>query len=146
MDANFQWRTCSYSNRYLIQVWECHFITLSSFLLLHNCIWMIQPIKKKKKKYLTHRQTVKNQTSLCMRVRAVSLFAYIIHEPTHKIMALIALRKLNLQTRMRSHPMGLHVWYLVRSFVYVYTLNVRTAKSLARLRGSRLSFRCSPMR
>ena len=27
-------------------------------------------------------------------------------EPTHEIMALIALRKLNLQTRMRSNPRG----------------------------------------
>ena len=26
-------------------------------------------------------------------------------------MAFIALRKLNLQTRMRSNPLGLHVWY-----------------------------------
>ena len=32
----------------------------------------------------------------------------IINEPTHEIMALIALRKLNLQTRMRSNPLGLH--------------------------------------
>ena len=32
-----------------------------------------------------------------------------INEPTHEIMALIALRKLNLQTRMRSNPLGLHV-------------------------------------
>ena len=30
-------------------------------------------------------------------------------EPTHEIMALIALRKRNLQTRMRNHPMVLHV-------------------------------------
>ena len=50
-------------------------------------------------------------------------------------MALIALRKLNLQTRMRSNPLGLHVWALVRPFVYYHTLCVRTAKALARLRG-----------
>ena len=31
------------------------------------------------------------------------------YEPTHEIMALIALRKLNLQIRMRSNPLGLHV-------------------------------------
>ena len=29
------------------------------------------------------------------------------NEPTHEIMALIALRKLSLQTRRRSNPMGL---------------------------------------
>ena len=43
-------------------------------------------------------------------------------EPTHEIMALIALRKLNLQTRMRSNPLGLDVWFLVRPFVYFHTL------------------------
>ena len=30
-------------------------------------------------------------------------------EPTHEIMALFVLRKLILQTRMRSHPVGLNV-------------------------------------
>ena len=60
-------------------------------------------------------------------------------EPTHEIMALIALRKLNLKTRMRSHPMGLHVWFSVRSFVFFYNVCVRTAKALARLRGRALS-------
>ena len=59
-----------------------------------------------------------------------------INEPTHEIMALIALRKLNLQTRMRSNPLGLHVWFLVRPFVYFHTLCVRTAKAQARLRGA----------
>ena len=37
------------------------------------------------------------------------------------IMALIALRKLNLQTCMRSHPLALHVWFLVRPSVYFHT-------------------------
>ena len=60
-------------------------------------------------------------------------------EPTHEIMALIALRKLNRQTRMRSNPLGLHVWFLVRPFVYVHTLCVRTAKALARLCGCAVS-------
>ena len=53
-------------------------------------------------------------------------------EPTHEIMALIALRKLSLQTRMCRNPLGLHVWYLVRPFVYFHTLCVRTAKALIR--------------
>ena len=52
-------------------------------------------------------------------------------EPCHAIMALFVLRKLILQTRMRSHPEGLDAWYLVRPFVYFYTLCVRTAKALA---------------
>ena len=53
----------------------------------------------------------------------------------HEIMVLFVLRKFILQTRMRSHPMGLDVWFLVGHFVYFHTLCVRTAKALARLRG-----------
>ena len=45
------------------------------------------------------------------------------------------LRKLVLQARIRSHPVGLAVWFLVGSFVYFNTSCVRTAKALARLRG-----------
>ena len=56
------------------------------------------------------------------------------NEPAHEIMALIDLRKLNLQTRMRSNPLGLHVWYLVRPFFYFHTSCVRTAKALASAR------------
>ena len=56
-------------------------------------------------------------------------------EPTHEIMALITPHKLNLQTCMRSHPMGLHVWFFVRSFVCFYTLCVWTVKALAGLCG-----------
>ena len=41
--------------------------------------------------------------------------------------------KLNLQTCTRSNPLSLHVWLLVRPFVYFHTLCVRTAKALARL-------------
>ena len=45
------------------------------------------------------------------------------------------LRKVILQTRMRSHPMGLDVWFLVGS-VYFHTLCMRTAKAVARRAGS----------
>ena len=61
------------------------------------------------------------------------------YEPTHEIMELITLRKLNLQTRMRSNLLALHVWFLVRPFVYFHTLCVRTAKALARLCGCAVS-------
>ena len=37
------------------------------------------------------------------------------NEPTHEIMALIALRKLNLQTRMRSNPLPLHVSFFCQT-------------------------------
>ena len=57
------------------------------------------------------------------------------NEPSQEIMALVVLRKLILQTRMRSHPMGLDVWFLVGPFVYFHTSCFRTAKALARLRG-----------
>ena len=36
--------------------------------------------------------------------------------------------------RMRSHPVGLDVWFLVEPFVYFHSSCVRTAKALARLR------------
>ena len=49
-------------------------------------------------------------------------------------MALFVLRTHILQTRMRSHPVELHVCFLVGLFVYFNTLYVRTAKALARLR------------
>ena len=52
-------------------------------------------------------------------------------EPSHEIV----LRKLILQTRMRSHLVGLYVWFLVGPFVFFHTSCVRTAKALARLRG-----------
>ena len=56
-------------------------------------------------------------------------------EPCHEIMVLFILRKLTLQTRMRSHPVGLNVWFLVGLFVYFHTSCVRTAKALAWLCG-----------
>ena len=50
-------------------------------------------------------------------------------------MTLFVLRKLILQTHMRSHPLELDVWFLVGPFFYFHTSCVRTAKALARLRG-----------
>ena len=54
-------------------------------------------------------------------------------EPAHEIMVLFVIRKLFLQTCMRSHPVGLDVWFLVRPFVCFHTSCVRTVKALARL-------------
>ena len=56
-------------------------------------------------------------------------------KPSHEIMALFVLRKLILQTNICSHLVGLDVWFLVETFVYVRTSCVRTANALARLRG-----------
>ena len=53
-------------------------------------------------------------------------------EPAHEIMVLCVLRKLILQTRMRSHPVGLDVWRLVGLFIYFHTVRLWTAKALAR--------------
>ena len=63
---------------------------------------------------------------------SVCLWCFYSFEPSHEIMALFAFRKLILQTRMRSHPVGLDVWFLVRPFVYFHTSCVRTAKALAK--------------
>ena len=57
-----------------------------------------------------------------------------VFEPAHEIMAFFVLRKLILQTRMRSRPVGLDVWFLVGPFVYFHTSCVRKANDLARLR------------
>ena len=56
-------------------------------------------------------------------------------EPAHEIMALFVLCKLILQICMRSHPVGLDVWFLVWPFVYFHSSCRRTAKALVRLRG-----------
>ena len=61
-------------------------------------------------------------------------FQYVI-EPAHEIMALRILRKLILQTGMRSHTVGIDVWFLVGLFVYFHISCVWTVKTLARLRG-----------
>ena len=45
---------------------------------------------------------------LRLQISACVKFGIII-EPSHEIMALFVLRKLTLQTRMRSHPVGLDV-------------------------------------
>ena len=58
-----------------------------------------------------------------------------IFEPAHETMALFVFRKLVLQTLMRSHPVGLDVWFLVGPFIYFHTSRVRTTKALVRLRG-----------
>ena len=48
----------------------------------------------------------------CNRRRVLRFPANITqNEPTHEIMALFVLRTLILQTRMRSHPVGLDVWF-----------------------------------
>ena len=60
--------------------------------------------------------------------------AQILNIWAHETMVLFVFRKLILQTRMCSQPMGLDVWFLVGPFVYFHTSCVRTAKALARLR------------
>ena len=47
--------------------------------------------------------------------------------------------KLILQTRTRSHPVGLDVWLFVGPFVYFYTSCVRTVKALSTARMRRLA-------
>ena len=53
----------------------------------------------------------------------------------HEIMLLFVLRKFILQMRVRSHTVGLDVWFLVGPFVYFHTSCVRTVKGLVRLHG-----------
>ena len=58
-------------------------------------------------------------------------------EPAHEIMALFVLRKLILQTHMRSHPVGLDVWFLVRTLRllrYFMRANSKGSGETARMR------------
>ena len=55
-------------------------------------------------------------------------------------MALFVLRKLIIQTHMRSHPVGLDIWFLVWPFFYFQSSCVRTAKAVARLQMCRLAW------
>ena len=58
-----------------------------------------------------------------------------INEPAHEILALFVLRGFVFQIRMRSHPVGLGVWFLVWPFVCFRGSCVRTARALAGLVG-----------
>ena len=55
-------------------------------------------------------------------------------ETAHEIMVLFVLHKRILQTCMRSHPVGLDVWFLLWPFIYFHTWCVWTVKALARPR------------
>ena len=72
-------------------------------------------------------------------------FGNVINEPAHEGMALFVLPNIILQTRMRSHPMGLDVSFSVGPLVYFRISCVRTAKALARLRGCAGSPEPSPV-
>ena len=79
------------------------------------------------------------KTRFCMMRLSLIHVSNVIHtirifEPTHEIMVLFVLRKLILQTRMLSHPVGLDAWFLFWPFVYFHTSCVRTAKALVILR------------
>ena len=63
-----------------------------------------------------------------------------VFEPAHEIMVLFVLRKLILQTHMRSLPVGLDVWFLVGPFICFRTSCGRTATALARLRSLARAF------
>ena len=53
-------------------------------------------------------------------------------EPFQEIMVLFVLRKLILQTRMRSHQAGLDVWFLVGLFDYFICSNSEGSGEIAR--------------
>ena len=78
---------------------------------------------------------------LCGYTASFKFLLYWVHmsfpsfEPAHEIMALFVLCYLILQSRMRSHPVGQDVWFLVGPCVYSHTLCVRKTMALARLRG-----------
>ena len=58
---------------------------------------------------------------LVYRAHLCCVWGIEIYEPAHEIMVLFVLRKLILQTRMCSHPVGLDVWFLVGRFICFHT-------------------------
>ena len=58
--------------------------------------------------------------------------AQLLNEPSHDTLVFLVLRKLILQTCMRSHPVELDVWFLVGPFIYFHTSHVQTAKARMR--------------
>ena len=60
-----------------------------------------------------------------------------IYEPSQEIMALFVLRKLILQTHMRSHPVGLDVGFFGRTLLllpYFMCVNSESSGETARMR------------
>ena len=97
------------------------------FIYLPLCLWELVPYSRTWRKNRSPWDEMLSETSEHFLRRP--------YEPSHEIMALFALYKLIFETRLRSHPVGHDVWFLVRPFVYFQISCVRTAKVLARLRG-----------
>ena len=68
-------------------------------------------------------------------------FLNLTNEPSHEIMELFVLRKLIVQTRMRSHPVGLDVRFLVRPFVYFHTCGTARMRRLVWAFAGRLCYK-----
>ena len=82
----------------------------------------------------TVRVTVKKLSNFCIIWDKIQSGYLTIYEPSHEIMVLFILRKLILQTRMRSNSVGAICLILVGPFVYFHISCVRIAKALAILR------------
>ena len=123
--------------------WESFFIICAKNMYFNNfsltnctfCHIVIVPwnylttwYEYRQKKYL---DMIQFQWIVTLLIQSESLC-----EPSHEIMALLALHKLILQTRMCNHPVKLDVWFLVGVFVYFHTPCVRTPRALVRLRES----------
>ena len=68
-----------------------------------------------------------------MSCKLFTQIGWTITEPTHEIMVLFILRKPIFQTRMRSHPMGLNVWFF-GLFPYFMSTNREGSGETARMR------------
>ena len=97
------------------------------FIYLPLCLWELVPYSRTWRKNRSPWDEMLSETSEHFLRRP--------YEPPHEITALFVLYKLIFETRLRSHPVGQDVWFLVRPFVYFQISCVRTAKVLARLRG-----------
>ena len=124
-----------------------------------NCFWSLFLWRtpffiyfKEKKSFIVEKDFEANFLGFCLIWTLCSFKSYFVHiysskcgegtrslrekwEPCHAIMVLFILRKLILQTRMCSYPVGLDVWFLVGPFIYFHTSCVQTVKALVRLHG-----------
>ena len=80
--------------------------------------------------------SVVDQWSKGWRLHVQLYKSYAPFEPAHESMVLFVLRKLNLQTHMRSHPIGLDIWFWSdsRLLPYFKCVNSEGSGETARMR------------
>ena len=95
--------------------WEQVEITLKkNFIGSHNHLSQaINCSERDRRRMGAYREIQSRSAISCVSEVIIMMHSTKRNEPCHEIMVLFALRKLIIQTRMRSHPVGLDVSFLV---------------------------------